>query len=87
MKKMLGLLAVVTVAGILGISSAEAAPKHKTLPPHPVIIEHHKPVHKFSHHHGYALVREHRWIDHRGHRHLDKIWRDRHGLRHVEHVF
>ena len=41
MKKMLGLLAVVTVAGILGISSAEAAPKHKTLPPHPVKIEHH----------------------------------------------
>ncbi len=89
MKKMLsGVLAVVALTGIMGLSSVEAAPKPKTpppIPPHKVV--HQKPLHEFRHHHDYVLVREHRWLDHRGHRHLDRIWRDRHGHRHVEHIF
>ena len=87
MKRMLGVLAVAALASIMSISSVEAAPKHKTPPPHPVKMEHHKPLHQFSHHHGYVLVREHKWLDYRGHRHLDRVWRDRLGHRHVEHVF
>ena len=87
MKRMLGILTVAALAGIMSISSVEAATKHKTPPPHPVKVEHHKPLHQFSHHHGYVLVREHKWLDYRGHRHLDRVWRDRHGHRHVEHVF
>ena len=89
MKKMLsGVLAVVALTGIMGLSSVEAAPKPKTPPPAALHkAEHHKPLHTFSHHHGYVLVRTHRWLDFRGHRHLDRIWRDRHGHRLVEHVF
>lgn len=88
MKKLLGgVLAVAFLAGIMGLQSAEAAPHPKNPPPRLIKIEHHKPMHKFSRHHSYVLVREHRWLDLRGHRHLDRIWRDRHGYRHVEHVF
>ena len=35
MKKMLGVLAVAVLAGIMSISSVEAAPKHKTPLPWP----------------------------------------------------
>ena len=88
MKNMLGkAMAVVVLAGIMGISGVEAAPKPNVPPPAPVRVEHHKPLYQFRHHHNYVLVREHRWLDHSGHRHLDRIWRDRHGHRHVEHVF
>ena len=88
MKKMLtGIMAVVVLTGIMGLSSVEAAPKPNVPPPAPVKVEHHKPLHEFKHHHDYVLVREHKWLDHRGHRHLDRIWRDHHGHRHVEHVF
>ena len=87
MKKMLGVLAVVILTGIMGISGAEAAPKPKTPPPAPHKHVLHQPPHKFSKHHGYVLVREHKWLDYRGHRHLDRIWRDRHGHRHLEHIF
>ena len=45
MKRMIGVLAVAALAGIMSISSVEAAPKHKTPPPHPVKVEHHKPLH------------------------------------------
>jgi len=88
MKKMLGrVMAVAVLAGIMGISNVEAAPKPNVPPPALVKVAHNKPLHAFKHHHRYVLVREHRWLDHRGHRHLDRIWRDRHGHRHVEHVF
>ena len=89
MKKMLsGVLAVVALTGIMGLSSAEAAPKPKTPPPNPPHkVEHQKPMHEFKRHHDYVLVQEHRWRDYHNHRHLDRIWRDRHGHRHVEHVF
>ena len=89
MKKMLsGVLAVVALTGIMGLSSVEAAPKPKNLPPSPPHkVEQPKPMHGFKHHHDYVLVREHRWRDNHNHRHLDRIWRDRHGHRHVEHVF
>ena len=88
MKKMLtGIMAVVALTGIMGLSSVEAAPKHNVPPPAPVKVEHLKPLHHFQHHHDYVLVREHKWRDHHGHRHLERIWRDHHGHRHVEHVF
>ncbi len=89
MKKILnGVLAVVVLTGIMGLSGAEAAPKQKTAPPNPSHkVENHKPLHEFKHHHDYVLVREHRWLDSRGHKHMDRIWHDRHGHRHVEHVF
>ena len=88
MKKILGgLLAVTVLTGIMGLHSAEAAPHLKNPPPHMIRIEHHQPVHRFSRHHGYVLVRVHKWLDHRGHRHMDRIWRDRHGHRPLEHVF
>lgn len=88
MKKMLnGTLVVVALAGIMGFSNVEAAPKlHNSLPV-PDRVELHGPWHESGRHNGCVLEKGHVWHDEHGNRHMDRIWCDRDGQRHVEHVY